>query len=90
MTDNSDRCPCGHAAVSEHDEWRGCYLCLCERGPFQAADAALLAAVKGGQGREPEEIADTGSALVGCAGWAALLFAAFVAWVIVESIGGAK
>jgi len=40
----------------------------------------------GGQGREPKDTEDTGNALVGCLGWFALVFAAFVVWLIVESV----
>lgn len=38
------------------------------------------------QGCSSPEIADTGGALVGCLGWAAIVFAAFVVWVIVQSV----
>jgi hypothetical protein len=42
------------------------------------------------EGCASPEIAETGSALVGCARWAALVFTAFVVWVIFECLGGAK
>lgn len=38
------------------------------------------------EGCASPEIADTGNALVGCLGWFALVFAAFVVWLIVESV----
>lgn len=40
------------------------------------------------EGCASPEIADTGSALVGCCGWAALVFAAAVLWIIWASVTG--
>ena len=58
---------------------------------FASASIAEPPTVKGGQGRSPKDIIEDGTnALIGCFGWAALVFAAFVVWVIVESIGGAR
>lgn len=89
MNEITLNCPCGHAAVQEHDDWRGCYLCLCERGPVEATRAALEAAaalplVGGGQGRHPSENLKDGNALAGVVIW--LGIAACIALLVLAGI----
>lgn len=89
--DDPPRCPCGHE-IPGHNR-NGCVyvisdpVCFCPLTHRQAADAALVAAIKGGQGRNAAEVEQDGNGCFGLVvGALVVAFACFVAWVIYESV----
>lgn len=85
--DDPPRCPCGHEAYRDHEDVWGCLVCDCVLKRRQAADAALLAAIKGGQGRNAAEVEQDGNGCFGLVvGALVVAFALFVAWLIYESV----